>query len=207
MAHHAARGSKAAEQAAAQSTAPPASALEVTVRRREGATVLEVSAATGGALGHFDPATGRLHVVDGQHSLAVAAAVGPYLFGTDQPLGQRSPRHLAAADRLWEILEASPFTWQRFVPLRDRLLFFYCPLVRLALEMVDDGPLAEDVPSAALAPLGITLAVVSLRDLEHYPAAVAGGLNALCTRLADSRPGARLDTDQSRSIWRRLKRR
>lgn len=203
MAHHAARGSRAA----AQSAVPPVSALEVAVRRREGATVLEVSAATGGALGHFDPASGRLHVVDGQHSVAVAAAVGPYLLGTDQPLGQRSPRHLAAADRLWEILQASPFTWQRFVPLRDRLLFFYCPLVRLALEIVDDGPLTEEVASAALAPLGITLAVVSLRDLEHHPAAVAGGLNTLSTRLADSRPGAKLDAGQSRSLWSRRKRR
>jgi len=199
MAHRAARSSPAG--------APPAGPLEVAVRRREGATVLEVTAVTGGALGHFDPASGRLHVIDAQHSLAVAAVVGPYLLGSDRPLGQRSPRHLAAADRLWEILDASPFTWQRFVPLRDRLLFFYCPLVRLALEIVDDGPLAEEVDSAALAPLGITLAVVSLRDLEHHPAAVAGGLNTLCTRLADSRPGAQRDADQPRSIWSRRRHR
>jgi hypothetical protein len=198
MAHHAARSSKL--------PAAPADPLEVTVRRRDGVTVLEVSAATGGVMGHFDPATGRLYVVDGQRSLAVAAAVGPYLFGTDQPVGQQSPRHLAAADRLWKILEGSPFTWQRFVPLRDRLLLFYCPLVRLALEIVDDAPLAEEVDSTALAPLGITLAVVSLPDLEHHPAAVAGGLSTLCTRLADNRPGAKLDTDRSRSMWSRRKR-
>jgi hypothetical protein len=91
--------------------------------------VLEVSLATGGVLGHFDPSTAALFVIDPQDSLAVAAAVAPYLLGREQPLGVQSSQHVAAADALWEILEASPFTWQRFVPLHDRLLFFYCPLV------------------------------------------------------------------------------
>ena len=122
--------------------------------QRPGGDVLEVSLATGGVLGHFDPLTDQLVVIDPQDSLAVAAAVAPYLLGREQPLGVLSPRHVAAADVLWEILEASPFTWQRFVPLHDRLLFFYCPLAHLALEIVDDGEAAVDVEAPNLAPRG-----------------------------------------------------
>ena len=203
MAHHAARGSRAA----AQSAAPPVSALEVAVRRREGATVLEVSAATGGALGHFDPASGRLHVVDGQHSLAVAAAVGPYLFGTIS-------RSASGRPGTWQPPTACGRSSKRARSPGNAS--FRCATgccsstARSCASHWRSSTTArstEEVASAALAPLGITLAVVSLRDLEHHPAAVAGGLNTLCTRLADSRPGAKLDADQSRSIWSRRKRR
>ena len=132
--------------------------------------MLEVSLATGGALGHFDPLTAQLFVIDPQDSLAVAAAVAPYLLGDDQPLGVLSSRHIAAAEILWGILEASPFTWHRFVPLHDRLLFFYCPLAHLALEIVDDGELAADVDAPTFAQLAVSLAAIPLRDLEEQPA-------------------------------------
>jgi hypothetical protein len=183
---------------------PSASTLEVVVQPRSGGDVLEVSLTTGGVLGHFDPLTAQLFVIDPQDSLAVAAAVAPYLLGGQQSLGDLSTRHIAAADILWGILEASPFTWQRSVPLHDRLLFFYCPLAHLALEIVDDGEAAADVDAPALAQLAVTLAAIPLRDLEQRPAAVASWLSALCTRRADSRPGASPDAELHRSMWMRL---
>jgi hypothetical protein len=183
---------------------PSMSSLVVAVRPRPEGDVLEVSLATGGVLGHFDPLTSQLSVIDPQDSLAVAAAVAPYLLGGEQPLGALSPRHVAAADILWAILEASPFTWQRCVPLHDRLLFFYCPLAQLALEIVDDGEAAADVDAPTLAKLAVTLAAIPLRDLDQRPDAVASWLNALCTRRADSRPGTAPDAEMHRSMWMRL---
>jgi hypothetical protein len=155
-------------------------------------------------LGHFDPSTAQLFVIDPQDSIAVAAAVAPYVLGREQPLGVLSSRHVAAADTLWGILEASPFTWQRFVPLHDRLLFFYCPLVHLALEIVDDGGLAADIDVPAFAQLAISVAAIPLGDLEEHPASVASWLSALCTRRADSKPGAAPDAEMHRSMWMRL---
>lgn len=172
--------------------------LAVDVRRRAGSNVLEVSALTGGVLGHFDPDTGQLHVIDAQDSVAVAAAVAPYLLGSGRPLGVLSVRHIAAAQTLWAILEASPYTWQRSVPLRERLLHFYCPLVRLTLEIVDDGQLRENVDAPALRQLGLGLAVIPLRELEERPEAVAAWLGGVCTRRADNRPGAQPDVDRRR---------
>jgi hypothetical protein len=166
--------------------------------------VLEVSLASGGVLGHFDPLTAQLLVIDPQDSLAVAAAVAPYLLGREQPLGVLSSRHVAAADILWGILDASPFTWQRFVPLHDRLLFFYCPLVHLALAIVDEGELAADVDAPTYAQLAVSLAAIPLRDLEEHSSDVATWLSALCTRRADSRPGASPDAETHRSMWMRL---
>lgn len=183
---------------------PLASGLAVDVQRRAGGDVLEVSVATGGPLGHFDPRTGQLFVIDPQDSLAVAAAVAPFLLGAGQPLGVVSPRHVAAADVLWELLNASPFTWQRFVPLHDRLLFFYCPLAHLALEIIDGGEAAADVEAPTLAQLAVALAAIPLRDLEQRPGAVASWLSALCTRRADNRPGAAPDVEMRRSMWMRL---
>ena len=185
---------------------PAANSLVVAVQTRPEGDVLEVSIATGGVLGHFDPRTAQLFVIDAQDSLAVAAAVAPYLLGREQPLGVLSPRHIAAADILWGILEASPFTWQRFVPLHDRLLFFYCPLAHLAVEIVDDGDAATDVDAPRLAQLAVTLAAIPLRDLEQRPAAAASWLSALCTRRADSRRGASPDAEMHRSMWMRLTR-
>jgi len=180
------------------------SSLVVAVQPRPKGAVLEVSRATGGALGHFDPITAQLFVIDPQDSLAVAAAVAPYLLGGDQPLGVLSSRHITAADVLWGILEASPFTWHRFVPLHDRLLFFYCPLAHLALEIVDEGELAADVDAPTFAQLAVSLAAIPLSDLEEHPGAVASWLSALCTRRADSRPGAAPDAELHRSMWMRL---
>jgi hypothetical protein len=180
------------------------SSLVVAVQPRFGGAVLEVSLATGGALGHFDPITAQLFVIDPQDSLAVAGAVAPYLLGGDQPLGVLSSRHIAAADRLWAILEASPFTWHRFVPLHDRLLFFYCPLAHLALEIVDDGECAADVDAPTFAQLPVGLATIPVRDIEERPVAVASWLSALCTRRADNRPGAAPDAEMHRSMWMRL---
>lgn len=175
----------------------------VAVQPRPGGAVLEVSVATGGVLGHFDPKTAQLVVIDPQDSLAVAAAVAPYLLGRPQPLGVVSPRHVAAAEVLWGILEASPFTWQRFVPLHDRLLFFYCPLAHLALEIVDDAEAVADVDASGLDALRLTVEAIPLRDLEH-PAAVASWLSALCTRLANGRSAASPDAELHRSMWMRL---
>jgi len=159
--------------------------------------VLEVSAQTGGVLGHFDPRTGQLQVFESHDSVAVAAAVAPYLLAPDQPLGTLSDRHVAAADQLWAILEASAFTWQRYVPLHDRLLFFYCPLVRLTLEIVEDGE--PDVGAPALAPLGLFRALVPLTDLEERPTAVAAWLGVICRDRADSRPGAKPTSSNRRT--------
>lgn len=183
---------------------PPVSSLVVAVQPRPGGDVLEVSLATGGVLGHFDPLTSQLFVIDPQDSLAVAAAVAPYLLGHAQPLGVLSSRHIAAADILWGILQTSPFTWQRFVPLHDRLLFFYCPLAHLALEIVDEGEAAADVDAPTFAPLAVSLAAIPLGDLEERPGAVASWLSALCTRRADSRTGASPDAELHRSMWMRL---
>ncbi len=180
------------------------SSLVVVVQPRPRGAVLEVNRATGGALGHFDPITAQLFVIDPQDSLAVAAAVAPYLLGGDQPLGVLSSRHIAASEILWEILEASPFTWHRFVPLHDRLLLFYCPLAHLALEIVGNGEIAADVEAPAFAQLAISLAAIPLRDLEEQPGAVAGWLSALCTRRADSRLVAAPDAELHRSMWMRL---
>jgi hypothetical protein len=173
--------------------------LVVTVRSRAAGDVLEVSAETGGVLGSFDPKTGRLVVLESHDSVDVAAAVAPYLLAPDQPLGTLSPRHVEAAGRLWAILEASAFTWQRFVPLHDRLLLFYCPLVRLTLEIVEgsehdevsEREPGEDADAPALAQLGLFRASVPLADLEERPDAVAVWLSALCRSRADSRPGAK----------------
>jgi hypothetical protein len=180
--------------------------LIVAARPRSGGDVLEVSLATGGVLGHFDPLTAQLVVIDPQDSLAVAAAVAPYLLGGEQPLGVLSPRHVAAADILWGILETSPFTWQRFVPLHDRLLFFYCPVAHLALEIVDDSEATADVDAPRFAQLAVTLAAIPVRDLEQRPGAVASWLSALCTRRADSRPAASPDAELHRSMWMRITR-
>jgi hypothetical protein len=180
------------------------SSLVVTVARRPEGDVLEVSHATGGALGHFDPLTAQLFVIDPQDSLAVAAAVAPYLLGPEQPLGVLSSRHVAAADILWGILETSPFTWHRSVPLHDRLLFFYCPLAHLALEIVDEGELAADVDAPAATQLAVSLAAIPVRDLEEHPSAVASWLSALCTRRADSGSAAAPDAAMHRSMWMRL---
>jgi hypothetical protein len=166
--------------------------------------VLEVSIATGGALGHFNPSTAALFVIDPQDSLAVAAAVAPYLIGRDHPLGVVSSRHVAAAETLWEILQASPYTWQRFVPLHDRLLLFYCPLARLAVDIVDDEVAAADVDATRLAQLAVSLATVPLSDLEQRPAEVASWLSALCTRRARSRSASAPDAETHRSMWVRL---
>ncbi|HEY5456272.1 MAG TPA: hypothetical protein VIJ96_12455 [Acidothermaceae bacterium] len=182
------------------------SSLVVAVQPRPRGAVLEVSLASGGALGHFDPTTAQLFVIDPQDSLAVAAAVAPYLLGGDQPLGVLSARHIAAADVLWGILEASPFTWHRYVPLHDRLLLFYCPLAHLALEIVDEGEFAADVDAPSFAQLPVSLAAVPLRELEQHPGAVASWLSALCTRRADSRPGTAPDAEMHRSMWMRLTR-
>jgi hypothetical protein len=185
---------------------PSPSSVVVAVQPRPGGDVLEVSLATGGVLGHFDPLTAQLFVIDPQDSLAVAAAVAPYLLGHEQPLGVLSPRHVAAADVLWQILDASPFTWQRNVPRHDRLLFFYCPLAHLALEIVDDGEAAADVDAPNFAQLAVSVAAIPLRDLEDRPSAVASWLSALCTQRADSRPGAAPDAEMHRSMWMRLTR-
>jgi hypothetical protein len=174
------------------------------VQRRPEGDALEISLASGGVLGRFDPLTAQLLVINPQDSLAVAAAVAPYLLGHEQPLGVLSQRHLAAADILWGILEASPFTWQRFVPLHDRLLFFYCPLAHVALELVDEGELAADVDAPTFAQLAVSVAAIPLRDLEERPATVASWLSALCTRRADGRPGAAPDAEMHRSMWMRL---
>ncbi len=165
--------------------------LVVAVRAHVDGALLEVSAETGGILGHFVPLTGQLHVLDSQDSVAVAAAIAPYLLAPGQPLGTLSRRHVEAADQLWAILQASAFTWQRYVPLHDRLLLFYCPLVRLTLEIVDVGELDAAVDAAALAHLGLFRAVVPLADLEERPAAVAAWLSAVCRDRAESRPGAK----------------
>jgi len=183
---------------------PSATSLVVAAQPRPGGDVLEVSRATGGVLGHFDPVTARLFVTDPQDSLAVAEAVAPYLLGHPQPLGVLSPRHVAAAEILWELLEASPFTWQRFVPRHDRLLFFYCPLAQLALEIVDNGEAAVDVDAPNFAPLAVGVAVIPLCDLEERPAAVASWLSALCTRRADRRSDPAPDAEMHRSMWMRL---
>jgi hypothetical protein len=183
---------------------PSSSSLVVAVQPHPGGDVLEVSLATGGVLGHFDPMNAQLFVIDPQDSLAVAAAVAPYLLGREQPLGVLSSRHIAAADILWGILEASPFRWQRFVPLHDRLLFFYCPLAHLALEIVDDGELAADVESPPFAQLAVSLAAIPLLKLEERPGVVASWLSALCTRRADTRTGAAPDGEMHRSMWMRL---
>jgi hypothetical protein len=180
------------------------SSLVVAVAPRPDGDVLEVSLATGGALGHFDPLTAQLFVIDPQDSLAVAAAVAPYLLGHEQPLGVLSSRHIAAADTLWQVLETSPFTWHRFVPLHDRLLFFYCPLAHLALEIVDEGELAADVDAPVVAQLAVSVAAIPLRDLEEQPGAVASWLSALCTRRADGRSGTAPDAEMHRSMWMRL---
>jgi hypothetical protein len=180
------------------------SSLIVAVQPRPGGAVLEVSLVTGGALGHFDPTAAQLFVIDPQDSLAVAAAVAPYLLGGDQPLGVLSSRHIAAADTLWRILEASPFIWHRFVPLHDRLLFFYCPVAHLALEIVEEGECTADVDAPAFAQLAVSLAAIPLRDLEEHPVVVASWLSALCTRRADSRPGTAPDAEMHRSMWMRL---
>lgn len=180
------------------------SSLVVAVQPRPSGDVLEVSRASGGVLGHFDPQTAQLFVIDPQDSIAVAAAVAPYLLGREQPLGVLSPRHIAAADTLWAILEASPFTWQRFVPLHDRLLFFYCPLAHLALEIVDKGELETDVDAPTFPQLAVGVAAIALGDLEERPAAVASWLSALCTRRADRRPGTAPDAEMHRSMWMRL---
>lgn len=172
--------------------------LAVDVRRRAGSNVLEVSAFTGGVLGHYDPDTGQLHVIDAQDSVAVAAAIAPYLLGSGRPLGVLSVRHIAAAQLLWAILEASPYTWQRSVPLRERLVHFYCPLVRLTLEIVDDGQLRENVDAPALAALGLGLAVIPLHELEERPEAVTAWLSGVCARRADNRPGTQPDADRRR---------
>jgi hypothetical protein len=163
--------------------------LVVAVRSRASGDVLEVSAATGGVVGHFDPRTGQLDVLESHDSVAVAAAVGPYLLAPDEPLGTLSARHVAAADHLWAIVEASAFTWQRYVPLHDRLLLFYCPLVRLTLEIIEDGEPEVDV--VTLAHVGLFRALVPLTDLAQRPAAIAAWLSAVCRDRADSRPGAK----------------
>jgi len=163
--------------------------LVVAVRTRASGDVLEVSAQTGGFVGSFDPRTGQLEVLESHDSVAVAAAVGPYLLAPQQPLGTLSARHGAAADQLWAMLEASAFTWQRYVPLHDRLLLFYCPLVRLTLELIEDGE--PEVDFATLAHVGLFRALVPLTDLEQRPAAVAAWLSAVCRDRADSRPGAK----------------
>ena len=180
------------------------SSLIVAVQPRPGGAVLEVSLASGGALGHFDPITAQLFVIDPQDSLAVAGAVAPYLLCGGQPLGVLSARHIAAAATLWRILEASPFTWHRFVPLHDRLLFFYCPLAHLALEIVDEGECMADVDAPTFAQLAVSLAAIPLRDLEEHPVVVASWLSALCTRRAESRPGTAPDAEMHRSMWMRL---
>jgi hypothetical protein len=180
--------------------------LRVVVRRREGVDVLEVITRRGGMLGYFSPRTGRLHVVDSQDSLAVAAAVAPYLFGSDQPFGELSPRHIAAAEQLWALLEAGPFSWQRAVPLRDRLLLFCCPLVRLALEIVDDGELATDVGAPMLDDLGIALALIPLPDLEQRPEVVAGWLSEVCTERAERLTNAPSAAGRPRRSWTRARR-
>lgn len=179
-------------------TPAAADGVIVGVRRRAGGDVLEVSATAGGVLGHYDPRTGQLTVIDAQNSVAVAAAVAPYLLGSDQPLGALSARHIAAAQRLWAILEASPYTWQRSVPLRDRLLHFYCPLVRLTLEIVDDGQLRANVDAPVLADLGLGLAVIPLYELEERSDVVAAWLSGVCARRADTRPGAQPNADRPR---------
>lgn len=176
----------------------------MTVQPRPAGDVLEVSIETGGVLGHFNPSTAQLVVIDPQDSLAVAEAVAPYLLDREQPLGVVSPRHVAAAEVLWGILEASPFTWQRFVPLHDRLLLFYCPLAHLALNIADDGEAAADVDATRLAQLAVSLATIPLGDLEERPAAVASWLSALCTRRANSRAGSVPDAEMHRSMWMRL---
>ena len=180
------------------------STLVVAVQPRPGGDVLEVSLATRRRPRALRSADGCPLRHRPQDSLAVAAAVAPYLLGRDQPLGFLSPRHVAAADVLWELLEASPFTWQRYVPLHDRLLFFYCPLAHLALEIVDDGEAAADADAPPYLQLAIALATIPLRDLEQRPSAVASWLSALCTRRADSRPGASPDAPMHRSMWMRL---
>jgi hypothetical protein len=158
--------------------------LDVALHRRDGVDVLEVSRPSGGVLGHFDPTTERLHVIDAQDSLVVAAAVAPYLLGADHPFGEVSTRYLAGAHRLWRLLEAAPFTWHRAVPLHDRLLLFYCPLARLVLDLVDDGELAIAADAPELEPLGLALALIPLRDLEERPGVVAGWLNGICIKRA-----------------------
>jgi hypothetical protein len=159
-------------------------ALEVALHRRDGVDVLEVSGSSGGVLGHFDPTTERLHVIDAQDSLAVAAAVAPYLLGAEQPFGEVSTRHVAAARRLWRLLEAAPFTWHRAVPLHDRLLLFYCPLARLVLDIVDEGELAIAAEAPELEPLGLALALIPVRDVEERPSVVAGWLSGICIQRA-----------------------
>ena len=162
--------------------------LDVALQRRDGVDVLEVSRPAGGVLGHFDPTTQRLHVIDAQDSLAVAAAVAPYLLGADQPFGEVSTRHLAGARLLWWRLESAPFTWHRAVPLHDRLLLFYCPLARLVLDIVDEGELVLAERPPELEPLGLALARIPLRDLEERPGVVAGWLNGICIQRAAGRP-------------------
>jgi len=188
---------------------PSASSLVVAVHARAGRDVLEVSAATGGVLGHFDPRTASLFVIDPQDSIAVAAAVAPYLLGAPQPLGAVSSRHVAAADALWAILEANPFTWQRNVPLHDRLLFFYCPIAHLALEVVDDGEEMAQLDAPRFGAPGVMVAGIALRDIEERPGVVASWLSALCTRRAGAPAGGASgspDVELHRSLWMRLTR-
>ncbi len=180
------------------------SSLVVAVQPRPRGAVLEVSLATGGALGHFDPTTAQLFVIDPQDSLAVAAAVAPYLLGGDQPLGVLSSRHIAAAETLWE---SSRRARSHGIASCRCMIACCSSTARLRISLSRSSVTASspaDVEAPAFAQLAISLAAIPLRDLEEQPGAVASWLSALCTRRADSRPGAAPDAEMHRSMWMRL---
>lgn len=158
----------------------PRGGLRVLTRRRGSWDSLEVRDDDSVLLARYTAFDGHLEIEAHERSLEVAAALAPYLLGGDQPFGEISQRHVEAYDRLGAALQRAPFLWHRAMPLRGRLLFFYCPLARLALEIVDGAEGEDDAADAGLAREGIQLATVPLARLEADLTGVTSRINRLC---------------------------
>ncbi len=168
-----------------------AGGLLVTPGGRGEADVLYVRDGVGTLYGTLDLATGRLKLAIPERALDVTGALRPFYFGPAMGgpgSGEMARRQARAADLLWNVLSvSSPFSWQRAVPQAGRLLVFYCPLARLALE-VTDAPLGSGVDEIPAQDDEVHVLRLPAADIEKDPAGVVEVVSWRCIALISTVP-------------------
>lgn len=183
--------------------------LMVTPGGRGESDILHVRDSVGTLYGTLDLATGRLRLAIPERAMDVTGALRPFYFGPAMggPTGGEVARLQArAADLLWDVLSvSSPFAWQRAVPRAGRLLVFYCPLARLALE-ITGAPLGSGVQEEEDEGDQVLVLRLPAADIENDPVGIVEVVSWRCIALISAVPAPTPARPPARhkGWWRRL---
>lgn len=183
--------------------------LMVTPGGRGETDIVHVRDRAGALYGTLDLATGRLKLAIPERALEVTAALRPFYFGPSMGGpgdGELARRRARAAELLWDVLAvSSPFSWQRAVPQGERLLVFYCPLARIALELTD-APQGSGVQEVPARDGEVHTLQLPTADIEKDPAGVVDAVSWRCIALISAVPAPPVPRTASRGPrwWRRL---